>query len=141
MGGPSRLPVRGYGDTEMWIWVDVLTPLVCLSVLLPPSVFSAPPPSYPSLFPGKELIKPKAILGRPVERPTDSAAADAAGAAGAAGAFGAVGAVGAVGAADECPGPGARGVAVKNHRCQVCRPPSQFLKSGTSYSLWRPRDL
>lgn len=52
--------------------------------------------------PSKELIKPKAIFGRPVERPTEAVAADAAGGA----------------AAEECPGPGARGTGVKNHRCQ-----------------------
>ncbi|KAM4798380.1 voltage-gated potassium channel KCNC1-like [Urocitellus parryii] len=80
---------------------------------LPP----APPPSQllvPSLpvfvdhakQPSKELIKPKAILGRPVERPAEAAAA-AAEAAGA--------------AAEECPALGTRGVGVKNHRCQRIR--------------------
>lgn len=107
MGGPDRLPVGGVGDTKMLIWVGVSTSLVCLSVLLPPSL--SPLHSYSILtlflFPGKELIKPKEILGHPVERPTKAAAA---------------GASGAVGAANGCPGPSARGVGVKNHRCQVC---------------------
>lgn len=49
--------------------------------------------------PSKELIKPKAILGRPVERPMEAAAVAAADAAG----------DGAAGVADECPGPGAPG--------------------------------
>ncbi|KAM8752668.1 voltage-gated potassium channel KCNC1-like [Rhynchonycteris naso] len=110
---------------------------------LPP----APPPSQllgPSLpvfvdhakQPSKELIKPKAILGRPVETPMDAAAAAAAGAVGA---FGAVGAVGAADAADDCPGPGARGVGVKNHRCQRIRASreagSQFAMEGLDDKL------
>lgn len=50
-------------------------------------------------------------------------------------------AAGDLGTADECPGPNVRGVGVKNRHHQVCQPPSRFLKLGTFYSLWRPRDL
>lgn len=106
-GRPQQAACQGVGDTKMLIRVGVLTPLVCLSVLLPPSLSPLHPHSILTLFlfPSKELIKPKEILGHPVERPMKAAA---------------IGAAGAVGAANECPGPGARGVGVKNHRCQVC---------------------
>ncbi|XP_058514755.1 potassium voltage-gated channel subfamily C member 1-like [Ochotona princeps] len=73
--------------------------------------------------PSKELIKPKAIFGRPVERPTEAVAADAAGGA----------------AAEECPGPGARGTGVKNHRCQRIRASrdagSRFAMEGSDDKL------
>lgn len=57
------------------------------------------------MFLGKELTKPKAILGHLIERLIEAAA-------GAAAAGG--------GAADEFPEPGVQGVGVKSHHGQVC---------------------
>ncbi|CAK6450493.1 unnamed protein product [Pipistrellus nathusii] len=125
------------------------TPEAATMLATPPATSSSPAPLpsqplVPSLpvfvdhakQPSKELIKPKAILGRPVERPTDAAAA---GTAGAFGAVGAIGAVDAVAAAAECPGPSAREVGVKNHRCQRIRASreagSQFAMEGLDDKL------
>ncbi|KAF6390357.1 hypothetical protein mRhiFer1_007926 [Rhinolophus ferrumequinum] len=94
----------------------------------PPTPPLALPPSQPLVpslpvfvshakQPRKELIKPKAILGRPVERPMEAAA---------------VAAGDAAGVADECPGPGARGVGVKNHRCQRIR---ASREAGSRYAM------
>ncbi|XP_062040088.1 potassium voltage-gated channel subfamily C member 3-like [Lepus europaeus] len=94
----------------------------------PPPNQLPPVPSLPVFVdhakqPSKELIKPKAIFGRPVERPTEAVPADAAGGA----------------AAEECPGPGARGVGVKNHRCQRIRASreagSRFTMEGSDDKL------
>ncbi|XP_042522834.1 potassium voltage-gated channel subfamily C member 1-like [Dipodomys spectabilis] len=98
------------------------TPEVAASPVPPPPAPPSSQPLVPSLpvfvdhaiQPSKELIKPKAILGRPLERPTEVGAAGA-------GAGGGSGPAAAAAAADECPGSGARGVGVKNHRCQRIR--------------------
>ncbi|XP_069896323.1 voltage-gated potassium channel KCNC1-like [Dipodomys merriami] len=102
------------------------TPEVAASPVPPPPAPPSSQPLVPSLpvfvdhaiQPSKELIKPKAILGRPLERPTEVGAAGT-GAGGGAG--GGSGPAAAAAVADECPGSGARGVGVKNHRCQRIR--------------------
>ncbi|XP_048192658.1 potassium voltage-gated channel subfamily C member 1-like [Perognathus longimembris pacificus] len=100
------------------------TPEMVASPVPPPPALPPSQPLVPSLpvfvdhaiQPSKELIKPKAILGRPVERPTEVGAAGAGVGAGAGG-----GPAAAVAVADQCPGLGARGIGVKNHRCQRIR--------------------